>query len=461
MIHISDLIYKRRPTNESGFALITAIIMLVIITALTGSAITVAVQSSTSTERDSNVKAELAAAEAGLQVASYRLTQLKPAETQCINEREAVTSSCTDSPESLGNGAAFHYWTSLPLTAGTKCAGRTVEIIAKTTQRCVTSEGTVNGATPGVRLQARVTAGSGKSLFGVKGVVGLSEVLVTGSVQVPGVVASNGKIIGEGSANFVQGFELCPPNGTFEPAVGKPRKQSGVKIAGKNPEAVPALEKTRSAGPPECLIEAPLPTNHATAATNEDGRIGTTDPLEGTNTWTPATHELTLGANGVLTLAGSQYYLCNFIATNNSTLRIAATAKVEIFIDSVKDGCKAGTGKFEAGGSFVVENLAHNPAALLIVMAGAGPFAFENGKKSCAPNACLEASVYAPEANVTMNGGTTFKGGIVGNKVHLQAGAGIFEWSEESGALTDGTPTGYDRKAWAQCTPGGGSSEAC
>src|SRR5438105_11931065 len=150
-----------RPAADHGFALPTAIIILFIITRLLAAAISVATQTSTSTTRDNNVKAAVEAAEAGLQVGAYRLTELAPTAGQCINESATVSvgsqaeaeSKCTDAAESLGNGATFRYWTSLPLKAGEKCAGRTIATIAYTTQRCITAQGTVNAVKPSVRLQ--------------------------------------------------------------------------------------------------------------------------------------------------------------------------------------------------------------------------------------------------------------------------------------------------------------------
>jgi type II secretory pathway pseudopilin PulG len=451
----------RRLLGEAGFILPTAIIALLILSVLMGAAITVAAQTSSSTTRDDNDKAALAAAEAGIQVASYRLTEFKPNEaTRCITgSAEASPTSgvyCDGSPlESLGNGATFRYWTSQALAIGAACAGSTIAAVAGVTQRCITAEGEVNGVEPGTRLQARVAASAGESLFSVKGIVGLTEVKVSGSVKIPGVVASNEKIIGEGSANFERGFELCPPKGSFTPPAGKERKKSGVKVDGV--EEDPALEKTRTEGPPECPIKASIPTTHATAESNEDSRIGNTDKLEGTTTWSEANHELTLKSNGKVTLEGSRYYLCNFKATNNSRLIIAPTAKVEIFIDSPSDPagkCKSGTGKFEGEGEFIVENLAKNPAALLIVMYGEGPFAIKNGST-------LEGSIYGPEAQINLNGGTKFKGGIVGNKVHIENGTGVFEWSEEVAGLSTGGPVHYVREAWEQCTPGSGPTAGC
>jgi hypothetical protein len=458
--------FKRRLTSEAGFVLPSAIIVLFVITLLTGAAIAVAVQTSTSTTRDNNVKAELAAAEAGLQVASYRMSQLKPGETQCIGESKAETieSNCTDIPESLGNGATFQYWTTLPLAVGAKCAGRPIAAESGITQRCITSEGLVNSVKPGVRLQIRVTSSPGESLFAVKGITGLHEVKISGSVKVPAVVASNEKIIGEGSAAFEKGFELCPPNGIFTPKAGSERNASGVTVGGiGGMEANPPLEKTRSAS--ECPLKASIPLmypGHATAESNEDSRIGKEDEFftegKAANKFSGApNYELKMSSNSKLTLGGSKYYLCSFLGERAAELKIPSAAYVEIFIDSPEDAgaktkCKSG-GTFETG-EFTLTNQAKNPAKLLIVMYGKGPLKITRG-------ATFEGSIYAPEAEVEVNGGTTFRGGIVANTVHITNGTGVFEWSEELKKLTNGIPGAYERKAWEQCTPGSGASEGC
>jgi Tfp pilus assembly protein PilX len=457
---MSNLALKRHLAGQSGFILPTAIIVLFILALLTGVAINVSVQTSSSTTRDDNTKAALAAAEAGLRVATYRLGALRPSEAQCITANAVGVPTggyCEDaSAENLGNGATFQYWTTPALKAGETCAGQVVEIQAGFTQRCVTSQGKVNGISQ--RVSARVESVPGEKLFPVKGIVGLSEVKISGSVKVPAVVASNGKIIGEGSAAFELGFELCAPGGEFKPKAGSERNSSGVTVhkVGGMESAGPEWEKTRLAA--ECSIKAPLPAGHASEASNEDARIGVSDKLEGTTTWTGApNYELTLAANGKLTLEGSKYYFCNFNATSNSKLIIAAAAKVEIFIDSPEDKaskCKEKSGKFTGSNAFVVENLTKNPADLLIEAYGKGPVELLNGAK-------LEGSIYAPEGEVNINGGTSFKGGIVGNKVHLEAGAGIFEWSEEVGSLTNGEAGSYKRKGWEQCKPGSGGKEGC
>ncbi|MFI4993512.1 MAG: hypothetical protein ACHQCH_07850 [Solirubrobacterales bacterium] len=446
--------FKRRLAGEAGFVLPSAIIVLFILTLLTGAAIAVAVQTSTSTTRDNNVKAELAAAEAGLQVASYRLSQLNPGETQCINGSEAVTASCNNSPESLGNSATFQYWTTLPLKAGEKCAGRTIATESGVTQRCVTSEGLVNSVKPGVRLQASIKSTiSGEPLFPVHGLLGLEEIHVSGSVKVPGLSASNGTILEEGGAALEGGYELGPsPPSKF-------KKEGGATV--KPPE------KTRSAA--EGKFAATLPATHATKEANEDSRITecvakgcaaagkdefyTAGKAVNKFTGSP-NYELKLGSLGELTLSGSKYFLCNFHAEHAGKLIIAAGSKVEIFIGSPEgtSKCPAGTGKFETE-EFKLENHA-GPGGLVVIMEGKGPFLVSRG-------ALFEGGIYAPEAEVTFEGGAEFTGGIVGKKVRIANGV-YFKWGEELGGWINGAGVGsYTRKAWEQCTPGSGASEGC
>ncbi len=457
--------HQRQPTSEAGFVLPTVVIVVLIVTLLAGTAITVAMQSSSSATRDTSVKAALAAAESGLQVATYRVNQLKPTEAQCITSSENKEgTTCEGSSESLGNGASFKYWTTKALSTGEKCAGQTIATKSGIVQRCITSQGNVTGLEASTRLQARIESAVGESLFSVRGILGLEEVLVNGSVKATAVVTSNLKIKGEGSAAFEKGFEICP-EGKFIPAAGTERNKSGVTVGGVGGMlSNPPLEKTRSAS--ECPIVANIPAVHPTAAENEDTRITTgEDPStkEGWNNpeWTgPSAYELTLGSGAELTMKGSKYYFCNFAATNNGKLKLATGVKTEIFIDSHENNsnCRLGTSK-NPSGTFKIEGNAHleNPngaAALLIEVAGKGPVTIAN-------SGSLKASIYAPEAEVTLSGSGTLTGAIVGKKVHLEAGSFIF--SEEDEALTVGGASGgaYSRKGWGQCTTGSGATQGC
>jgi Tfp pilus assembly protein PilX len=454
---------------EGGFALIVAMFVLLIISVLVATAIAVASQTSTSTTRDTNSKASFEAAEAGLQVAAFRLSKLEPVETACITGTAAAFPTlpttgehvyCEDvSKEILGNGATFQYWTSKALAVGVKCGGTTT--VAG--QRCITSEGIVDGVKPGTRLQVLVESKAGEALFPVKGFLGLKKVLVSGSVSIPGVVASNGEIKGEGSANFQNGYEICTPEGKFSPSAGTERRSSGVKIHGESPGPTAGYEKIRAAS--ECQIKAPVPSGHPTPESNEDGRIGVADKLSGPHhTWekyefsmegSETEDILTLGEAGKTT----RYFFCSFKLSGGALFKIAKEAKVEIYIGNSEEyptTCAVPGGKFVIEGGAKTENISKNPAALLIIVGGKGPFAFTNGSGKT-----LEASVYAPNAKVILSGGVEFKGGIVGQELLLEGGSKLYEWSEETGKLGTGGSGTYERKSWEQCTPGSGASEGC
>jgi Tfp pilus assembly protein PilX len=458
------LTFKRRLADEAGFVLPTAIIVLMIVTVLGGAAIKVSTQTSKSTTRDVSTKAALEAAEAGLQVASYRVNQFKPEATNCVTgTAEAAPQSgsvyCAgSSTESLGNNASFQYWTTKALGTGEKCAGQTIEAKAGIYQRCVTSEGKVNGVEPGTRLQTRVESAVGESLFTIKGILGLDEVLVSGSVKATSVVASNKKIIGLGGAVFEKGFEICPPEGTFKPAVGAERNASGVTVGKVKGGFVgyPPLEVTRSSG---CPLAASIPAGHATAAENEDSRIGVSDPFvigskSATKFTGSPTYELIVGSSSKLTLKGSKYYFCKILLERDGTLTIEKGAKVEIFIDSHANNpnCPVGSGTFAMEGNSELINT-NGPGSLLIEMAGPGPLSIANGSS-------LAASIFAPEALVSLSGSGSLTGSVVGAKVHLEAGAFISGEGAES--IWVGSASGtYSRKGWEQCTPGNGASEGC
>ncbi|MGH2904174.1 MAG: DUF7305 domain-containing protein [Solirubrobacteraceae bacterium] len=450
---------KRRLTAEAGFVLPTAIILLLIITLLAGASIAVAVSSSKSTTRDSGTKAALAAAEAGLQLAAYRLNTVKPKEENCINSAGTVETSPTlpaatpiycegPSKVSLGNDATFRYWTSKVLPSGGKCAGLAISATVGFAQRCITAEGKINegkGNEVGQRLQERIESAIGEELFPVRGILGLKEVSLSGKVEGASLIASNEKIKSEGGPNeFAQGYEICL-GGKFE-YTGK------VKIAeAKDNEKNPPYEKTRTSG---CPITPKIPSEyqHTTLIDNNDSRITNKEDLLVENTSKAIefsgspTYELKLKSSGELTLKGSKYYFCNVELTRSSKLIIALGGKVEIYIDSHAENsnCPETSGKFIVEGNALIQN-PNGADSLLINVAGKGPVTVAN-------SGSLAASIFAPKATVTVEGNGKLTGPVVGEYVHLKNSGDIFN-STEPPLITQSTTGGaYERKTWDQCT---------
>ncbi len=445
---------RRRLGGEAGFAMGIAVLSLFVVSMLSVAAVAVSVSTSHSTTRDESQKIALEAAEAGLRAATYRLNMVGPGTEKCVGSTASATepvkeTNYCEGSESIGNNASYKYWMTTASGTGT-CAGETLSGSSQLLQRCVTAEGIVNSGKGArevkERLQARVAAlQASTSLFTVAGFVGIEEMKVTGSVNVKGMAASNGKIVAEGSATFPKGYEIGP-SGSFKPAAGSERIKSGVKVEG--PETV--LK--------ENLVFS-LPTNHATAETNEDSRISEKIDESYENTKKAIqfsgspNYTLLMQSEPRLTLGGSKYYFCNLKLENAAKLIIASGAKAEIFIDSPEDKnskCPAGSGNFEVLGNSKIENLSKKPTSLLIEIYGKGKFNLENGST-------LEASLFAPESEININGGTKFSGAAVGAKLHMENGSGILEWSEEESTLkagNAGTPI-YFRTAWEQCPPSG------
>jgi Tfp pilus assembly protein PilX len=435
MIRMSPRAPQLRPATDGGFAMPTAIIILFVVTMLTAAAIAVATQSSTSTTRDNNVKAEIEAAEAGLQVARYRLSQLKPTETQCIGESQAETAeaSCKDSPEGLGNGATFQYWTTLPLKAGEKCSGSTVEAVAGVTQRCITSEGIVNGVKPGVRLQTSVKSSAGGSpLFPINGVVGLESVEFKNNDEIKANGGTNGKFsVGNNSSvEHVALGKSSPP--------GQPE--------GKGSWGPVTKEATD-------FTLAPVIVG-ASATVNSNSRIESGLDKSSGITYNGATRTLEAGE---LKLGGTVYNFCNLTLGNGATIEVLG--EVKIYIDSPNDPgskCKAGDGKFTFANNASIVNPSKDPTKLQIYIydESGGPVEVKN-------NAAFYGVIYAPNSAVSIKNNAEFVGAVAAKSVSFKNNFSFSSDKRVESLLGGGGGGTYKRATWEQCTPGSGATEGC
>jgi hypothetical protein len=128
----------------------------------------------------------LAAAQAGMNIANYRLGKAapRPADTQCFTTAPVAMSggACPwSATEDLGNGAAIRYRISPVITSAATdtCAPQPVVIAYSRKQRCITAEATVIGQTRTV--QRRVVQNFGGSPFPFLGAFGLSGVSINQS----------------------------------------------------------------------------------------------------------------------------------------------------------------------------------------------------------------------------------------------------------------------------------------
>lgn len=440
--------WPTRVACERGFAMPTAVIVLFIITVLLAGAVKVASQTSTATTRDVNVKAEIEAAEAGLHVAAYRLSQLAPSALLCINGSEVVPTKCESGVESLGNNATFQYWTSLPLPTKetTTCAGRVITAIAGLTRRCITAEGLVNGVKPGVRLQASVTlTGGNKSVFSVNGLLGLEGVEIVNNTKVNARAATNGKLsVGNGAS--VESVAL----GQSAPA-GQPE--------GGGSWGPVTREETNF------TIPAVTPGTSATENSNyriENGINKTLPADESTGVeYSKATRTLKMGNKGTLKLGGEIYNFCNFTTGTGVTITLTPGVTTKIYIDSPNDpgsGCKAGDGKLIIGNNSVITNPSKEAAKFQLFVYDAS-----GGTVEISNNSVLGfyGTIYAPSSVVKIKNNGEFTGAVAANSVAL-SNNGVFKTEKAvEELLTEGLPSLYNRASWEQCTEGSGATQGC
>ena len=428
----------KRLTADRGFALPSAIIILFVITMLTSAAIVVATQSSTSTTRDSRAKAELEAAEAGQHVASYRVSQLGPSRAQCINESEVVepaNSPCQDNSESLGNQASFRYWTTVALKAGEACAGRTAAAIAGYMQRCITSEGSVGGVEPAVRLQTRVSA---PLLLPVNGLFGLERVEVANNTTVLAKGGTNGKFVIGNNAS-VEGVNLGPSG---ETQVGNGGSAGTVAKEATNFTLTPVRPGKSATENSNYRIENGLKSPKAEPYDESSGV-----------TYSSATRSINVGSS--LKLAGEIYNFCNFTTGNGATITVEHKP-TKIFIDSPNDPgsqCSPGDGKFTMANSSNFVNPYKEAAALQIYVydeASHMPVEFLN-------NVVFYGTIYAPHSTVNVHNNAEFFGAVAANVVSMKNNGTVH--SEKNVEDLLGGP--YQRAVWEQCTRGSGASEGC
>jgi Tfp pilus assembly protein PilX len=434
---------RARLGTEDGFAMILAMSVLLIVALLLAAAVTVGLQTLGSSRADTNRKSALEAAEAGLQIAAYRLNMLDPANassqsTECVGDTVAMpdgTGTCASSLTTLGNGDSYQYWTTPVLGSGVTCVGLTLTSSQALAQRCVTAAGTANGVTE--RSQIRVAAFTAAPFFPVAGVTGLKSLKLTGNATVQGTGASNGTVTATGNSTATS--NVLGPAGTTA--------TSGNASLGAT---------TRLTSP---LVLDPVQSG-TTVATNDDYRItnglashpvSPYDQSSGNVTFDPSTRALSMSGNSSLTLAGAVYNFCSFSASGNANITLAPGVSAEIIIDSPDDpgsGCPSASGTFSLTGNAIWTNVSQSPTALQILVYG-----LNDGSNvfSLTGNAAFYGVIYAPQSTVNVSGNGSFTGAISGANVNLNGNA--FTWSASASTLQGNTSGAYYRTAWAQCVP--------
>jgi hypothetical protein len=420
---------------------------------------TVALRVNDTSVEDRSSKRALAAAEAGLQTAVYRLNLLNA--TSAANAANCLTTTwvaptageCPAQTEQIGNGAQFSYYVT-PMNATTGCV--TIPGAAVSAQdRCITSVGTVNGVTR--RVQTRVVQQATLPDFNNVGLVGKSLVFARNSVNLTTDVASNIQVRFENSINVSDNDSINVDGKVMLYTGGQYVKGNSVNVEGG----------TQTVTTPYNL---PMPDFAAVQTANDNGNLS----VLGTS-WNSSTRTINI-SSGTKTIPPGTYSVCRVHLGDSVNLKFShlAGAATKIYVDSPQRAGSACVGQGDPSGTFTADNSVNfnkesgeREELVQIYMYGTqyndtrNRFTWcSSGSETaeCRSDFMLDNSVnfygmvYAPNSTVQAHNSVNWLGSVAADKIRFYnsinfqvTGPVINQSGSGSGAA--------QRRGWAECKP--------
>jgi hypothetical protein len=331
--------------SQDGVALPVASGLLLVVSILVVGFFTVSLRVNDTSVKDRSSKRALAAAEAGLQMAIYRLNQLNqtPSATRsasCLTTTWVAPTAgqCPGHPESLGNGAQYTYY----VTYEGGAAG-CVEIPGVSTSsldRCITSIGTVNGVSR--RVQTRVVQQPTIPDFNSVGLVGKSLVYAWNSVNLITDVGSNALVQLENSIN-VNDDDAINVDGKIMLLTGGQYVQgNSVNVEGG----------TQTVTTP---FDMPMPSFEAVESLDANDNETLVTDLG--SAWNATTRQINL-SSGEKTIRPGTYHVCGVFLGNSVKLKFSHTggAPTKIYVDSPSRPDSFCAGQADPAGTFGADN---------------------------------------------------------------------------------------------------------
>jgi Tfp pilus assembly protein PilX len=417
----------RAVARERGAALPVAMMVLGMVTLLVPPVIGTGLQTKDLANDSSNRKRALAAAEAGLQIAQYRLAMLKPSPAHCLTSLPLVpvNGECPAQTESLGNGASVTYHVTPALGAEGQCATTPAQPTGAE-QRCITATGSVGDAVRRVQLRTAVMQNGSRQVFGEAGIIGLESVNLFNSVTSQGSVGSNG-VIDLNNSITVNGSLLPSPTGTT-------RIGTSVTVTG-------GTQNTST------LWELPDADFSLSQVTNDNSLLSISHYSAGTREFDIPT--------GEYQFPGGTYNLCSLTAGNSVKLKVPSDQVVRIYIDSPLrpgSGCPSGSGRLVLNNSVELNKQADIAGNLEIYVYGTGIETANQPDIRLDNSVWLTGSVYAPRSTFDAVNSAIIRGGIATKVVRLGNSVTFTLTSDvQAKSLTVGAGE-TSRRAWAECS---------
>ena len=455
--------------SEDGVALPVASGMLMVVSILVVGFFAVSMRVNDTSVESRSSKRALAAAEAGLQTAVYRLNLLNQSAQanagKCLTTTwvDPTAGECTGQPGSLGNGASYTYYVTPATTAGSAGCVTLSGVATSATDRCITSVGTVNGVSR--RVQTRVVQQPTTTIpdFNSVGLVGKSLVYAWNSVKMSSDVGSNTRVefqnsieVSDNDAINVDGKVMLLTGGQYVPG-------NSVTVEGG----------TQTVTTP---FDLPMPDFETVEGTNNNGNL-TTDL--GT-AWNSTTRRINL-TSGERTIRPGTYHVCGVHLGSSVKLKFSHTggARTKIFVDSpsrtgsVCEGQADPAGTFGADNSVEINKESGEREELLDIYMYGTPYNDTRNRYSwcadlngaglvgeCRSDFMLDnsvnfyGSVYAPNSTVQAHNSVKIWGSVAADKIRFYNSiefnltGPVIDKPPETGATGAAT-----RRGWGECRP--------
>jgi hypothetical protein len=447
---------RRLMTSERGIALPVATAMLLVISLFVVAFFSVTLQVNDTSIKDRSSKRALAAAEAGLQMALYRMNQFGPSDpNQCFTT--GPDPLCQGQTDQLGNGASYTYYVTRQAPPGVLCVGRAPGAM----ERCITSVGTAGGVQRRVQVLANTITGaiSYKSV----GLMTKSLMYAGVSSEITSEVAANGIVhFGNSAKTFsnaspeIDGAVLHAPGSTYQTS-GSSQQIAG----GRQSVATPYEFEDIKFEPIETTA-----TNLTTAGWSKSG-------------YTAATKQWTV--SGDQSLAAGIYYFCRLTMANSAKLTFSTSQPTQIYIDSPSRAGSLCEGQSNPAttypvGTFWLENSNEfnkdgREELVEIFVHGTSFNGTRSGPSfSCTPagdsphtdkcksdvllnnSSAFEGMINAPNTTVELNNSGKMKGAIAADKIRFNNSV-VFELTDAVKDEAPATVGGIDRGNWVECRP--------
>jgi hypothetical protein len=452
---------RRLTRSQEGVALPVATAMMLVISLFVIAFFSVTLHVNETSIDDRSSKRALAAAEAGLQTALYRMNQIGTSRpTLCFTTDwvPAEDGQCPGATGSLGNGAAYTYYVTPELGTGF-C------VVAGTpTDRCITAIGMADGVQRRVRVRANTITGAVS--YKTVGLMSKSLIYAGNSSEITSDVGANGVVhFGNSAKTFsnssadIDGAVLHAPGSTYQIS-GSGQQIAGGRQTVPTPYAFPEIDF-------EAAEVAALQTNLKTSPLW---------PIPSNTTYDRTTKQFRV--TGAATLPAGTYYFCRFSMANSAKLTFSTSEPTQIYIDSPsRPGslCAGPPAQADPAGTFWTENSNEfnkdgREELVEVFVHGTSLNANRTPPSFCTPagdsphtdkcesdvllnnSSGFEGMIYAPNTTVELNNSGKMKGAIAADKIRFNNSV-VFELTD---AVKDSAPVtsgGIDRGNWVECRP--------